>query len=209
MKSTSLIARIAHSTWLTGAACGLSIVLFSGCSSRGGESDATEHEAPLADDDGVILIDPNLDTPPELFGAALADGVTTVGVTEITSAPEPHMGATIETTGIVRASCQLAGCWMEVRPEGDESTRAVTVRFKNYGFFVPFDSPGRKARMQGQLQVHVMSPAEVHAAMSEGATVPGVLPDGSARVVTFIATGVELRRVPVTPPSSDESPSDS
>ena len=46
----------------------------------------------------------------------------------------------------VISCCQKKGCWMQVDLGDGELMR---VRFKDYGFFVPFDSPGKTAIMEG------------------------------------------------------------
>lgn len=47
----------------------------------------------------------------------------------------------------VVSCCQKKGCWMQVNLGNEELMR---VRFKDYGFFVPFDSPGRLVIMEGE-----------------------------------------------------------
>jgi len=42
--------------------------------------------------------------------------------------------------------CQKKGCWMQVDLGNDELMR---VTFKDYGFFVPLDSPGKTVTMEG------------------------------------------------------------
>lgn len=129
----------------------------------------------------------------EVFGDSLANGVPAVELTKLVKTPETYRGKKIETSGVVRANCTKKGCWMEVRPADEVDGEAITVRFKDYGFFVPLDSRGHEVRIQGAMTIDVMSPAAVAEAEAEGATVPNKNPDGSANVVTFIATGVEMR----------------
>ena len=50
--------------------------------------------------------------------------------------------------GAVLEVCQGKGCWMVI---GDSATN-VRVEFKNYGFFVPWDSEGKKVKVQGLLK---------------------------------------------------------
>lgn len=129
----------------------------------------------------------------EVFGKSLAADVPVVGLEDMVQSPDPYLTKTIESSGVVRANCTKKGCWMEVRPSADVQGAALTVRFKNYGFFVPLDSRGHQVRFQGTVGVQTMTPEQVRDAESEGATVPNKQPDGSAKVVTFIATGVEMR----------------
>ncbi|MBX3234403.1 MAG: DUF4920 domain-containing protein [Labilithrix sp.] len=133
----------------------------------------------------------------EVFGGSLAKDVPVVELStllrEAMKSPDQYRDKTIETTGKVRANCTKKGCWMEVRPADRVDGDAITVRFKDYGFFVPLDSRGHEVRIQGTIRVEIMSPAAVAEAEAEGATVPNKNPDGSANVATFTATGVEMR----------------
>ena len=75
---------------------------------------------------------------------------------------------------------------MELAPSGGGDGMRVT--FKDYGFFVPTDSAGAKARVAGTLKVSTLSAEEVAHLKSEGAQVK------SGREVQLVASGVELRR---------------
>ena len=70
------------------------------------------------------------------------------------------------------------------------------VTFQDYGFFVPLDSAGSTARVQGAVAVRTVPAGEVAHLEGEGAQFPGKQPDGSAREVRMVATGVELWRGP-------------
>jgi hypothetical protein len=76
--------------------------------------------------------------------------------------------------------------------EGDHQGCRVT--FKDYGFFVALDSAGSTARVQGVVETKVLAPGQVDHMESEGATFAKKEPDGSAREVHIVATGVELTR---------------
>jgi 3-oxoacyl-(acyl-carrier-protein) synthase len=66
----------------------------------------------------------------------------------------------------------------------------MRVTFKDYGFFVPTDSAGAKARVQGRLQISQLSAEQAQHLRSEG----GSMAAGAQREVRLVATGVELRR---------------
>jgi hypothetical protein len=68
------------------------------------------------------------------------------------------------------------------------------VTFKDYGFFVPLDSSGARARVQGIVEVKTVAPGEVQHLEAEGARFAGKQTDGSARELRIVATGVELTR---------------
>ena len=98
----------------------------------------------------------------------------------------PTDGQVVLVEGVIRRACQQKGCWMELAPSGGGD--GVRVTFKDYGFFVPTDSAGAKARVAGTLKVSTLSAEEVAHLKSEGAQVK------SGREVQLVASGVELRR---------------
>jgi len=67
------------------------------------------------------------------------------------------------------------------------------VTFKDYGFFVPTDSKGMQARAEGVVKVKTLSKEEVDHLEGEGAKLNRGA-DGTAKEVTFVASGVELRK---------------
>lgn len=101
---------------------------------------------------------------------------------------KPEDGKQVLVEGVVRRACSQMGCWMELAPP--EGGQGVRVTFKDYGFFVPTDSAGAKARVQGTVKVAQLSAAQAEHLRAEG----GSMPAGSQREVRLVATGVELRR---------------
>lgn len=60
----------------------------------------------------------------------------------------------IKLTGTVDACCQAKGCWMSMRVNGNQEMR---VTFRDYGFFVPLESAGKTAVVQGTLKKETTS----------------------------------------------------
>ncbi len=58
----------------------------------------------------------------------------------------------------INACCQKKGCWMNVDLGKDIEIR---VKFKDYGFFVPFNSSGHVAIMNGTAYIDTVSVAEL------------------------------------------------
>jgi hypothetical protein len=85
---------------------------------------------------------------------------------------------------------------MELADELGSDAPGCRVTFKDYGFFVPLDSAGSNARVQGTVEVRVVPAGEVAHLASEGAKFANTQADGSAREVRMVATGVELWRGP-------------
>ena len=124
-------------------------------------------------------------------GAAIGAGTKSVALAEVLEAPDQFTKEPVVVEGLVEATCQNKGCWMQVVPEAGKSGMRVT--FKDYGFFVPKDSKGTRARMEGVVEVKTLSKAEADHLEGEGAKVTRNA-DGTAREVSFVASGVELRR---------------
>lgn len=135
---------------------------------------------------------PRPDGAAELFGAPLGRDTDYVAFDALVADPEAYAGLNLQTLGVVRANCTKRGCWMEVRSPENEASPGVTVRFVDYGFFVPLDSRGATVLIEGDIAVEVLSPEEVEHLESEGYDPGNVLPDGSAQILSFTASGVEM-----------------
>lgn len=127
--------------------------------------------------------------PAQAYGASF-EPAASVPLTTLLQRPQEYADKTVTTEGKVQRACTRKGCWMEIG-EGDEACR---VTFKDYGFFVPRDSAGAHARIQGKLATRVVEAAAVEHLESEGARFRNKKPDGSATEVRLIASAVELVR---------------
>jgi hypothetical protein len=113
-------------------------------------------------------------------------------LSQILSSPADYENKTVTLEAKVRRNCTRKGCWMEVAEQLDPSVPGCRVTFKDYGFFVPLDSAGSTARVQGIVQVETVKADEVVHLESEGAKFAAKQPDGTAREVRVVASGVEL-----------------
>ena len=123
------------------------------------------------------------------FGAPLGDSPK-VALQDLVKDPAAWSGKTVKTEGVVSAVCQDKGCWMVLKA-GDQSVR---VRFKDYGFFVPMDSAGATAVLEGVFTVKTISEG---AAKHYAEETPGGKPDaikGDQKELSFLASGVELAK---------------
>lgn len=127
----------------------------------------------------------------QLFGQPLA-AASPITVAALLAKPDPAAPVTVE--GSVRKACTRRGCWLELAESAQEGTPGCRVTFKDYGFFVPTNSAGSRARVQGVVQVDTLPAASVRHYEEEGAVFASKLPDGSAREVRLVASGVELWR---------------
>lgn len=127
------------------------------------------------------------------YGAPIAGGVA-VALGEVLKAPDKFAEQSVLVEGEVRRACTRKGCWMELSAAQDPAAPGCRVSFKDYAFFVPTDSAGSKARVEAKVESKVLKPSLVAHMEEEGATFPEKDPDGSAREVRLVATGVELWR---------------
>jgi hypothetical protein len=118
-------------------------------------------------------------------------GAPSVKLADLLAKPQAHEGKTVQVQGQVRKACEKKGCWMELAM--DAKNPGVRVTFKDYGFFVPLDSAGSQAKVEGVVKVTELSENRAKHYEGEGAIVPRGA-DGKPREVQLVATGVELRR---------------
>src|SRR6476619_3357413 len=102
-------------------------------------------------------------------GAPIASKTPPVAIAEVLQKPAQFEGKTTVVEGKVRAACTRKGCWMELAQGPDKKLQGCRVTFKDYGFFVPTDSAGATARVEGQVAVRTVEAGEVAHLESEGA----------------------------------------
>lgn len=130
---------------------------------------------------------------PETFGAKLSAGNRQLTpLADVAKDPTSFEKQKLLLTGVVRASCLKKGCWMEIRPVEDRAGDSITVRFKDYEFFVPLNSRGATVTLDGVVTINTLTAAEVAHLEEEGASFANKKPDGSVEQVEITATGVEM-----------------
>ena len=124
-------------------------------------------------------------------GAAIPHDAKAVSLATLLENPDAYTKKAVVVEGVVAASCTRKGCWMQLAPA--EDAQGVRVTFKDYGFFIPLDAKGMKARAEGVAVVTTLSKAEADHLEEEGAKIAR-RKDGTAVEVAFVANGVELTR---------------
>lgn len=99
------------------------------------------------------------------------------------------------TLGDVNKVCQKKGCWMTIKPLENEEP-VFTVRFKDYGFFVPKDISGNQVVVQGKAFRQITDVESLkHYAKDAGKSEADIALITEPREEwIFIADGVELYR---------------
>ncbi len=120
-------------------------------------------------------------------------GLAPVELAKLLTAPKSFDGKDVALQATVRKACTRKGCWMELAPDAAAGSAGVRVTFKDYGFFVPLDSAGSLAKVEGQVKVTQLSKEKAEHYASEGATVPKDK-DGNYNEVQLVAVAVELER---------------
>ena len=122
-------------------------------------------------------------------GTAIPKDAKTVPLATVLASPDDYTKTPVVVEGVITTACERKGCWMQLAPaEGEGSVR---VTFKDYGFFIPLDAKGMKARAEGVTTVKKLSKSDVDHLEGEGAKFIRN-EDGTANEVSFIANGVEL-----------------
>jgi hypothetical protein len=122
-------------------------------------------------------------------GAAITPDAKALPLAQVLEKPEAYTKDAVVVEGVITNACERQGCWMQLTPKAGET--GVRVTFKDYGFFVPLDSKGMKARAEGVTVVKTLSKADADHLESEGAKLKRN-EDGTAQEVSFVANGVEL-----------------
>jgi hypothetical protein len=121
------------------------------------------------------------------YGAGLTlEEITPLG--DVVSRPDLHIDRTLLVKGRILDVCQNKGCWM-VLTDGESQMR---IRFADYGFFVPKDSSGKDAYVEGRAAVEEISEKEARHYEAESRDGDPSKVHGPQRVVSFTATGVRL-----------------
>ncbi len=77
-----------------------------------------------------------------------------IDASELMAALSGKDSVEIKVKGTINACCQKNGCWMDMELADGEN---MTVRFKDYGFFVPMNSAGRAAIIEGVARLDTQS----------------------------------------------------
>lgn len=128
---------------------------------------------------------------PEHFGAAFTLSEPS-DLATVLARPTEFKSKPVLVEGLVRRACSRKGCWMELTPS--ESAPGCRVTFKDYGFFVPKDSAGSRARIEARVETSELSARDVRHYENEGAQFPNKTPEGTVLETRLVATAVSLSR---------------
>ena len=116
-----------------------------------------------------------------------------VSLNAVLKDPSKFSGKSVLVEGVVVRSCKMEGCWAEVAENKD--SKSVRVKMKDHSFFIPLQSAGAIARVEGTVQLKTLTKEMVeHMIKEDGAKFDNVNADGTVTEVSFEATGIELKR---------------
>ena len=117
-----------------------------------------------------------------------------VSLNTVLKDPSKFSGKSVVVEGVVVRSCKMEGCWAEVAENKD--SKSVRVKMKDHSFFIPLQSAGAFARVEGTVQVKTLTREMVeHMVKEDGAKFDNINADGTVTEVSFEATGIELKKV--------------
>ncbi|MFN0277534.1 MAG: DUF4920 domain-containing protein [Pyrinomonadaceae bacterium] len=107
--------------------------------------------------------------------------------------PSKYVGKTVRVEGVIVRSCKMEGCWAEMAANKDG--KSVRVKMKDHAFFIPLQSAGAMARAEGVFAIKTLTKAMVdHMIEEDGAKFDNRNADGTVSEVSFVASGIELKK---------------
>lgn len=127
--------------------------------------------------------------PKEVYGDPATTAKGAVPAEQLLSRLEGKDSLVVKVEGKVTEVCQTKGCWMDMDLGNGQS---MTVRFKDYGFFVPMNGAGRTVVVDGVAKIKTEDVAWLrHKAEDAGAPAEEIAKITEPRKsVTFLAKGV-------------------
>ncbi len=166
----------------------MTVVLFSStlCVAAQNET-ASKPQATVADKTATIPADSYLKR-----GAPIGKAKK-ISLNDALKDPAKYADKAVLIEGVVVRSCKMEGCWAEVAENKD--SKSVRVKMKGHAFFIPLESAGAKARVEGTFQVKTLTKGMVdHMIEEDGAKFENRNADGSVTEISFEAAGIELKR---------------
>ena len=97
----------------------------------------------------------------------------------------------VKVSGKISSVCKKKGCWFVVQ-DAQKPDQSVRITMKDYGFFVPLDSAGKEAVIEGQFSLKVLAEKErKHLAEDEGKDASKVT--GDVKEFSLVATAIDLK----------------
>lgn len=128
----------------------------------------------------------------QTFGKAFTDASAPTPIADVISKSDQFDGKPVKVSGTVTQVCQAKGCWFEVAAGPKE--RGVRIKSADYSIFVPKDSAGRQAVVEGTFKVTTLTEAQAKH-LADDAAKAGAKPSevkGPVKEFQLAATAVEF-----------------
>lgn len=109
---------------------------------------------------------------------------------EVYKNPGKFKNREILIEGLVSSVCKTKGCWMEITDGKDK----MRVKFEDYSFFVPWDSKGKRVKIQGKVNREKVKASTYKHWLEEAGEAKEVIEKikRDQKVVIFTAAGVSM-----------------
>jgi hypothetical protein len=129
------------------------------------------------------------------FGTGITVGDKPLTLSEALKDPAKLTGKVIRLEAPITGVCQTKGCWMNLGTPDAKGNPPVFVKFKDYGFFMPKDSSGRTAIVEGTMTFKQETVAETkHYLEDAGKTEEAKKVTEGRKILRFMASGVAIKK---------------
>lgn len=128
------------------------------------------------------------DAQSETFGAALPSGVEAQPLAAVMDESERWLGEPVVVSARIGEVCQKKGCFFIAR-DGDV---VVRVTFKDYGFFIPTDSGGKRATFAGVIERVEVTPEQAEHFAEDLGDADSPVTEGPS--YTIVASSIQIPR---------------
>jgi len=131
------------------------------------------------------------------FGTGITVGKAPISLQDALKNAGKLTGKTIRVQAPITGVCQSKGCWMNLGVLDENGNPPLFVKFKDYGFFMPKDSSGRTAIVEGTMTLKQETLAETRHYLEDAGKhdLAKKITEGR-KVLRFMASGVAIKKTP-------------
>ena len=174
----------------------ITTILLTSCGSDSATTEAAEEVSNEVAEDSAPIMDAFSTDPVSgaNYGAGVPADAQVLSYPAFAASFEGRDSLTGVIQGEVMEVCQKKGCWMSIQPSVADGADDITVRFKDYGFFMPKELSGNKVLVEGTAKRRVIPVDELrHYAEDAGKSADEIaMITEPEEEVEFTATGVRV-----------------
>lgn len=134
----------------------------------------------------IRLSEPVLETETyEVFGAKVSNWNAPIVLNELVTNAETYSNEEITLETEVAEVCEKKGCFFVA----NDGTNSARITFKDYGFFIPTDSKGKKVKLIGTFEVKTLSEDQAKHYAEDAGEDPEAI-EGPQKEYSIVATSV-------------------